>query len=99
MTKRVTTAEAYKLLKELKEHLYGDQWGAEGDIPEIKTHLEKLNGTVRENSKDTADLPCKQGQMFGCMSRKTLLKWFLIIIIILSGGSVGLDRVVELFGG
>ncbi len=36
-------------IRELKSWLYGDD-GKEGDIPEIKKHLEKINGHLDDHS-------------------------------------------------
>jgi|TARA_Y100000310_G_scaffold16579_1_gene16522 hypothetical protein len=99
MGKQVTTAETYKLLKEMKDHLYGDKWGHEGDISTIKEHLRVMNGAVADTKKEAAMLPCKTGTMLGCIPRKVFIRWVLILIVMLTGGSVGLDRVVALLGG
>ncbi len=81
--------EIYKLLKELKDHLYGDQYGDKGDVPEIREHLKTMNGTV-------AELPCKKGLMFGCVPRKVFVKWLLLLVVVLSGGNVVVEQAINL---
>jgi len=79
----------YALFVELKEHLYGDTYGDQGDIPHIKKHLENLNG-------DMGTLPCKNGSPFGCLSRKKILLLVITLLIALVGGGFSLDRLISI---